>query len=112
MEFALSENNVRIRATPGAEGFCSLCGKRLIPHRHHRYPNHWAHNKGEECDPWWENQSAWHRNWENQVDEQFRERPIEKNGKKHIADILLVSDVVVELQHTPLSPEPRCEREA
>lgn len=111
MEFALSENGERIKATKHAKGFCNICGKPLRPHLHVSYDPHWAHLSKEVCDPWWEEESDWHKKWKNLVDEQFREVPIEKNGVKHRADICLVSGIVVELQHSALSTEERCERE-
>lgn len=112
MEFALSEDGVRIKATKTAEGFCDMCGKPLIPKCGSIYKHHWAHKAGKDCDPWWEPESDWHRNWKNLVDETFREIVIQKNGVKHRADICLLSGIVVELQNSPLSFDERCEREA
>jgi hypothetical protein len=111
MKYALSENGVRIKATKHSKGFCDMCGKLLIPKCGEIYDHYWAHKTGENCDSWSEHESDWHKNWKNLVDEQFQERPIEKNGVKHRADICLVSGIVVELQHSTLSPKIRCERE-
>lgn len=111
MEFALSETGERIKATKQAKGFCDLCKKPLIPRCGSFNRPHWAHKAGKDCDPWWETETDWHRGWKNLVSEDFRERTIEKAGVKHRADIRLLSGIVVELQHSPLSYDERCERE-
>lgn len=112
MEFALSETGERVKATKSTKGFCDMCGKPLIPKCGSIRQPHWAHKSARDCDPWWEPESDWHRNWKNLVDENFREKVIVKNGVKHRADIQLVSGIVVELQNSPLSFDERCEREA
>lgn len=112
MEFALSEKGERIKASKHSEGFCDICGNQLIPRCGSFYRPHWAHKAGKDCDPWGEPESDWHRSWKNLVHENFRERVIQKNGVKHRADIRLLSGIIVELQHSPLSFDERCEREA
>lgn len=111
MEFALSNDGKRIKPTKQEKGFCNICGKQLRPHFHRSYEPHWAHISKEECDPWWENETPWHKNWKSLVDEEFREIPIEKYGEKHRADIRLFSGTVIELQNTPISYEVRHNRE-
>jgi len=111
MEFAISENNERIVATPGANAFCELCGETMIPKCGPIKIHHWAHKSKRNCDPWWEPETDWHRNWKNLVDANLREKVIVKNGVKHRADIQLLSGIVVELQNSPLSIDERCERE-
>jgi len=111
MEFALSEDKKRIKAAKYTKGFCEICREPLIPKCGAIYKAHWSHKAGKDCDPWWEPESDWHRNWKNLVDENFREVVIEKNGEKHRADIQLLSGIVIELQNSPLSISERCERE-
>ncbi|MHB8162747.1 MAG: competence protein CoiA [Methanoregula sp.] len=112
MEFALSDDKKRIKATKHTKGFCGICGELLIPKCGAVYKPHWAHKAGKDCDPWWESETDWHRSWKNLVSEDFREVTIEKEGIKHRADIQLLSGIVVELQHSPLSYDERCERES
>ncbi|MFA4826028.1 MAG: competence protein CoiA family protein [Methanoregula sp.] len=113
MEFALSENNERIVASPGAKGFCSLCGEFLIPKCGKIRIHHWAHKTREDCDPWWEGETDWHRQWKNFVEEKFREITIIKDGIKHRADVQLPSpsEIIFEFQRKPLSIDERQERE-
>ena len=84
MELALSDNNELIEPAHGGNGFCPLCGERLIPKRGPIRNAHWAHKGGKDCDPWY-HETSWHRNWKENVDKKFREKIIEKNGTKHIS---------------------------
>jgi hypothetical protein len=111
MEFALSEKNIRIKATHGTIGFCELCHEALIPKCGSVKIHHWAHKSLKNCDPWWEGETNWHREWKSVVPENFREIVVEKDGKKHRADILLQSGIIVEFQKSPLSLDERFERE-
>jgi hypothetical protein len=49
---------------------------------------HWAHRAIRTCDPWWEPETKWHRDWKNQFPEDWQER-IHKSeaGERHIADV-------------------------
>lgn len=111
MEFALSENNERIFATRHAKGFCTICKEPMIAKCGNIKIHHWAHKSSKNCDPWWENESDWHRKWKNLVHKDFRENVIEKNGIKHRADIQLLFEVIIEFQKSPLSLDERLERE-
>jgi hypothetical protein len=111
MEFALSESNERIVATPHAKGFCALCKGPMIPKCGHIKIDHWAHKSVKDCDPWWEPESEWHRQWKNIVHEDLREVVIEKEGEKHRADIQLPSGIIIEFQKSPLPIGERLRRE-
>jgi hypothetical protein len=111
MEFALSENNERIRATPHATGVCSICKESMIPKCGQIKVHHWAHKSKKNCDAWWEPESEWHRQWKTFVQDDFREIVIEKNGVKHRADIKLPSGIIIELQKSPLVYGERLNRE-
>jgi|GEM_PF-940399 len=111
MEFALSENNQRISAIPHIKGFCPICKTPMIPKCGKVYANHWAHKSRSNCDPWWENETQWHRQWKENVHTDFREVVIEKNGVKHIADVQLPSGIIFEFQRYPLSIDERQARE-
>ena len=111
MEFALSESNERIVATPHAKGVCPLCKGPMIPKCGHIKIDHWAHKSVKNCDSWWEPESEWHRQWKNLVHEDFREVVIEKEGVKHITDVQLPSGIIVEFQKSPLPIDERLKRE-
>ena len=67
---------------------------------------HWAHKGEPPCDPWWENETDWHRSWKNQFpadwQEQVAEDPV--TGEKHIADVRTPHGLVIEFQHSPIDP--------
>jgi hypothetical protein len=73
---------------------------------------HWAHRSVEECDRWGEPETEWHLYWKGLVPSQRAEVTIEKYGKRHRADIVLPSGMVIELQHSSLSPHEILQREA
>lgn len=73
---------------------------------------HWSHF-GERCEDAWAEESDWHLAWKEwalgigwNV-----EVPIERDGKRHRADIFTPSGYVIELQHSPLSTTEIAERE-
>jgi competence protein CoiA len=86
-EFAISENNERIPASPRTLGYCPVCKTRMIPRCGSKRRWHWGHKPKVACDHWWENETPWHRQWKDKVPEEFREIVFEKGGVKHIADI-------------------------
>jgi competence CoiA-like predicted nuclease len=110
-EFAISDNNERIPASPRTLGYCPVCKTRMIPRCGSKRKWHWSHKPKVTCDHWWENETPWHRQWKEKVPEEFREIVIEKDGVKHIADIQFSSGVVVELQNSRLSFAEKGERE-
>lgn len=60
------------------------------------------------CDPWWENETEWHRNWKNHFPIEWQERiHTAEGGEKHIADVKTIKDWVIEFQHSYLNPEER-----
>ena len=111
-QFALV-NGKRTKPSPKLRGiheFCesemtSVCGKRAW---------HWRHLRKRTCDPWWENQTEWHIEWKDRFPEDWQEVTAydETSGEKHIADVKTPADLVVEIQHSTISPEERESREA
>jgi len=74
---------------------------------------HWAHAGGHVCDPWWENQTEWHRAWKDQFPAEWQEIfHSAENGERHIADVKTDRGWVIEFQHSHLKPEERGSREA
>jgi hypothetical protein len=74
---------------------------------------HWKHKSRRRCDPWWENETQWHRDWKNQFPEDWQETVhFDDNGEKHIADVKTERGWVLEFQHSRLEPEERQSRNA
>lgn len=71
---------------------------------------HWAHERGHDCDAWAE-ESAWHRLWKMLMPADQVEVTIRRNGTAHRADIVKSDGMVIELQHSTISPEEIRERE-
>lgn len=113
MKFALV-NGVKVEATKGTNGICPSCGSELIAKCGEDRVNHWAHKGRRNCDPWWENETDWHRSWKNNFPQEWQERiHIDKeSGEKHIADVKTDSDWVLEFQRSHIKPEDRRSRNA
>lgn len=108
MMYAANTDGVRILATPGATAACPLCASAVLAKCGRLVSWHWAHTVGHDCDPWSDGESEWHRAWKEAFPESFRESVI----GRHRADLLLANGVVVELQHSSISPDEIWEREA
>ena len=80
------------------------CGPRVV--------HHWAHKVGRNCDPWWENETAWHREWKSHFPEGCREvSHTAPNGDVHRADIKTTTGIVIEVQHSTITDWERESRE-
>jgi len=112
MKFALI-NDDKVEATRGAKGFCPSCGAELIAKCGEVKVNHWAHKGSRNCDPWWENETDWHRLWKGNFPVDWQEViHFDGNGEKHIADVKTQTGYVLEFQHSYLNPEERRSRNA
>lgn len=81
------------------------CGPRVV--------HHWAHARPRACDPWWENETPWHREWKNLFPPHCREvTHTAPDGEIHRADIKTPSGIYVEVQHSSLTDVERRSREA
>jgi hypothetical protein len=111
MQYALVNNNREV-ATPKAKGNCPSCGGDMVAKCGPKVIHHWAH-VSRQCDPWWENETAWHREWKEQFPEGYREiSHVAEDGEIHRADIKQPSGLVVEIQHSAMSDKERDAREA
>ena len=112
MKFALV-NGEKSEATKGAKGFCPSCGAELIAKCGEVKVNHWAHKGSRNCDPWWENETDWHRSWKGNFPVDWQEViHFDGKGEKHIADVKTQTGYVLEFQHSYLDPEERRSRNA
>lgn len=114
MKYALYKNQ---RITPTKDikdAVCPVCGELVIPKCGKIKMHHWAHKTAQNCDPWWENETEWHRKWKEHFPENFQEYlMIDQNtGEKHIADIRTDKGFVIEFQHSSIKPEEKEARES
>ena len=105
---ALNANNEKVsieNADKICEYFCPVCNEKLSIKATNSLSvrAHFAHKKGTEClDDWKHDMSEWHYNWQCQFPEEYREVVVEKDEKKHRADVL-INGYVIEFQHSPIS---------
>jgi competence protein CoiA len=113
MEFAVVEGDPRRKAQPGQRAKCPGCSQAMIAKCGEQRIRiwHWAHERAGTCDFERESETEWHRAWKNQFPEDWRERICSKDGKKHIADVMTESGMVIEFQHSHLEREEREARE-
>lgn len=103
----------RHEATPGQVGSCPSCGSATIAKCGLRRIWHWAHRGQRHCDPWWENETDWHRAWKNCFPTQWQEIAHRSDdGTLHVADVKTASGWVIEFQHSNLNEEERQSRDA
>jgi competence protein CoiA len=112
MKFALV-NGQRQEAQPALSGKCPACDQAMVAKCGEVKVRHWAHKGIRSCDPWWENETEWHRAWKNHFPPDWQERVRHAgDGERHIADVETTHGWVIELQHSPISPEERRSRDA
>lgn len=106
-------NGQRCEALPGAHGICPTCGAAMIAKCGPRVLHHWAHASRRDCDPWWENETPWHREWKNLFPADCREvSHTALDGEIHRADIKTPTGIVIEIQHSAMTDAERCSRES
>lgn len=112
MQYALIEGERR-EAIPGATGTCPTCGAATVAKCGPRIIHHWAHRGRRNCDPWWENETEWHREWKNRFPEECREvSHTAPDGEIHRADIKTLTGIYIEIQHSSMTDAERESREA
>lgn len=112
MQYALV-NSRRSKARKGARGVCPLCGHPTVAKCGPRVIHHWAHKSRRNCDPWWENETEWHREWKGHFPEEYREvSHTASDGEVHRADIKTPTGIVIEVQHSAMTDKERESREA
>jgi competence protein CoiA len=111
MKFALVKGQ-RQEAQPNFLGECPACGRPMIAKCGEVRIRHWAHHGRRTCDPWWENETEWHRAWKGQFPVTWQEVvDTAKSGEKHIADVKTDHGWVIEFQHSYIKPEERRARD-
>jgi len=112
MKYALV-NNEKVEATKGAHGICQVCGSELIAKCGEIKIHHWSHKSKRNCDPWWENETEWHRTWKNRFPEPWQETVLKdtNTGEKHIADVRTKDGFVIEFQYSHINSNEQKSRE-
>lgn len=112
MRFAML-NNEKIPAAPGLKGICPGCSEPVTARCGTQRIWHWAHDRKQNCDHWWEPETEWHRNWKSLFPTEWQEyiQHDVATSEKHIADIRSVHGLVVEFQYSRLDPQEREARE-
>lgn len=112
MRFALVDNN-RIEAKSGLKGVCPFCLNSVIAKCGAIKLHHWAHKGTIKCDRWWETETEWHRDWKDNFPVEWQEVVAvdERTKEKHIADVKTIDNLVMEFQHSHITPEERISRE-
>ena len=112
MKFALVHGE-RQEAHPNLSGKCQICDQPMIAKCGEVRIWHWAHQGRRFCDPWWENETEWHRKWKAEFPDAWQEIVHQADdGTKHIADIKTHHGWVIEFQHSSIRPEERRSRDA
>jgi hypothetical protein len=111
MRYALVNNELR-EAESGLSGKCPCCDSAVIAKCGDIKIEHWSHHKARNCDPWWENETEWHRSWKSHFPKEWQEFVHRaENNEKHIADVKTDQGYIVEFQHSHIKPEERQARE-
>ena len=112
MRYALVDGE-RTEARPRLRGVCQCCGGQTIAKCGEHVVWHWAHRRREDCDPWWETETEWHRSWKDRFPLDWQEivhrDPV--TGENHIADVKTPHGLVVEMQNSPIRPDEMRSRE-
>lgn len=106
MQYAVDAHGSRILAEPGLRAMCPVCGAPVIAKCGDILAWHWSHLT-RDCDPWYEPESAWHREWKECFPTEWREVVI----GNHRAD-LKTPKGVVEFQASCISSTEIQERES
>lgn len=111
MLFGRNRDGIMIRSEPKRIAVCPSCGEMLIPKCGNINIWHWAHKSGNDCDPWSEPETEWHRSWKAQFPIECCEQTIEIGASRHRGDIVIPGKRIIELQHSFISAEEITERE-
>ncbi len=103
----------RAEARPRLRGVCQCCGGQTITKCGEHVVWHWSHRRREDCDPWWETETEWHRSWKDRFPLDWQEvaQFDPATGEKHIADVKTPHGLVVEIQNSPIRTDEMQSRE-
>lgn len=100
----------------GQRAICPHCEDEVLAKCGQIVRPHWSHKADRECDPWGEPEGEWHRGWKELVLPNQCEVTMKRTegglDLHHRADIVGDWGVVIELQHSAISPETIQARES
>ena len=113
MKFAVVDGR-RSEPWPKIRGSCPRCGAEAVSKCGSQVVWHWAHKSRAHCDPWWEQETEWHRQWKDRFPADWQEIILLDNstGERHIADIRTASGLIIEFQRSSIDPTEVLAREA
>lgn len=107
MQYALNKNKEKIEETPSCgENMCPCCMTEVQAKCGQIKIWHWAHKNLDDCDPWHESETIWHREWKNIFPKDCREIVI----GNHRVDVFY-RGYYFEFQHSSISLKEMLERE-
>src|SRR5687767_14052901 len=97
MKYAIV-NDSRVEAVKGGKGICPGCRAEVVAKCGDHKVHHWAHKGKQNCDPWWEPETEWHRSWKGNYSDDWQEFPMrdEVGTELHIADVRTSDGLVIE----------------
>ena len=107
-------NNERIEPQKGIKNaICPICGELVVPKCGQIKMHHWSHQTTQNCDPWWESETEWHRHWKDNFAKECQEIVMhdDKTGEKHVADVKTRTGIVLEFQHSSMDTKEQYSRE-
>ncbi|MCA8194087.1 competence protein CoiA [Burkholderia vietnamiensis] len=114
MRFAFVSGEKK-EAAPGLKGTCvnPLCSSPMVARCGRVKVWHWAHKGKKPCDPWYESETQWHRDWKDKFPREWQEvvNQDAQSGEIHIADVKTPHGLVLEFQHSPMPPAEMKSRE-
>ncbi len=112
MKFALV-NGHKAEPQRGLRGTCDICQSVTIAKCGDERIKHWAQKNTVLCDPWWENETEWHRAWKNRFPTEWQEiiHKDSTTGEIHKADIKTASGLIIEFQRSAIQPTETQSRE-
>lgn len=112
MQYSMVKDERR-QPFPKGKGTCQVCGSETVAKCGTKVIWHWAHKSKQVCDPWWENETPWHRDWKEKFPEHCREivHTCPETNEVHRADIVSDGGIVLEIQNSPISLEELKSRE-
>ena len=113
MQYATLDGSKSMPSHTGQRAECPGCGGEVLSKCGNINIHHWAHISGEDCDPWAEAETEWHREWKNQFPPEYREVTIHSTDSDefHRADVCLPNGKVIEFQHSTLPDDVILARE-
>ncbi|NOT73437.1 MAG: hypothetical protein HOP08_00815 [Cyclobacteriaceae bacterium] len=107
MTIGIDENKKRVPPFPNGKATCQVCEGNVIAKCGEIYDWHWAHKIDQNCDPWKEHETEWHRGWKNKFPFDWREIVITSDeGERHYADVRTDTGTVIEFQNSSISLRP------